>query len=178
MDCSWLQRADNGLSERASSLRLGMTHSWLEPKPLFPAICPSLPLHSVQRKVNEIISPQTASPSPHGDNGSRRDSQEREMYDCYKGWLLIFTTGQRTVNRVIEVKKDKQTVYTCVTAKKECVREMRKDIKKGAEEELFLRRGWSNGRQGDTDRPVKKVFAQHFTCQWHDWIPQRTAAES
>lgn len=30
-----LRRADNGLSECARSVGLGMTHSWLEPKPLF-----------------------------------------------------------------------------------------------------------------------------------------------
>lgn len=159
---------DNRLSKCAQSFRLGTTHSWLEPKPLFPAICPSLPLHSAQHKVNKIIGLRTASPSSNWNNESRHDSQEWEIWDCYKRRLLIF---QHRTKKWIpsEQESGREAVCQHICERKEKVTEMGRRDKKGgrtndpatvAKEGLVA---WTSRWHWQA---YEKVFTQHSMCQW------------
>ena len=65
--------------------------------------------------------------------------------------------------------KEKQIVGTAVKEKESvCDTENGERDRKGGGVMIALswqKRDWPHGRQGDTDRPMKKVFTQHSMCQ-------------
>lgn len=78
----------------------------------------------------------------------------------YKTWLLIFTREQSNAYKVSTDCK-----YICESEKERC--EGNKGIKWGGViiTQAWQRGDWLNGRQGDTDRAMKKVLTQQFTCE-------------
>lgn len=83
------------------------------------------------------------------------------MCDRYKEWLLIFNTEHRNDCKVSRKVRQKQTPATFVTDN-ESVHERNKERDRnggGLMISLPLqKRDWLHGRQGDSDRPLRKCL--------------------